>query len=221
MKSNFVTSPNPSEGGEPDAVSDKSGGLVKNNFRENVLPPSFGGAGGGQNVEMQANSVRPTSVTSPNPSEGGGPDAVSKNSGGVKLKQVDDNVGRTEAGYITANPHVYPYIKDIREELKNNPTEAEKVIWEYLRAKKTGYKIRRQHIIGNYIADFVCLSKKVIIEIDGKIHLQQKEQDEFRTYALNDEGYKVIRFTNEEVMANPQSVANQIKEILDNHQTTV
>lgn len=51
MKSNFVTSPNPSEGGESDVFSDKSGGLVKNNLGEKVLPPSFGGAGGGQNVE--------------------------------------------------------------------------------------------------------------------------------------------------------------------------
>ncbi len=158
---------------------------------------------------------RKENVTSPNPSKGGGQDAVSDISDGGKSKQMAENVGRTEAGYITANPHSYPYIIDVRTELKKNPTEAEKVIWEYLRAKKTGYKIRRQHVIDNYIADFVCLPKKVVIEIDGKIHLQQKEQDELRTYALNDEGYKVIRFTNEEVLANPQSVANQIKKVLD------
>ena len=180
---------------------------------------------------MNASSELPIGVTSPNPSEGGGQeelgsngkieisraqDAEAVNVAGVKSIPLDENDGRTEAGYITANPYVYPYIKDCREELKRNPTEAEKIIWEYLRAKKTGYKIRRQHVIDNYIADFVCLSQKVVIEIDGEIHLQQKEQDEQRTYALNDVGYKVIRFTNEEVISNSQLVADQIKEVLNN-----
>jgi len=220
-----VTSPNPSKGGGQDIISDfsKGGGqdavsnfcesVVKNNLGENVLHPTFGGDGGGQTL--------PNAMTTTNNSKGGGQDVASDIYDGGKSKQMAENVGRTEAGYITANPHNYPYIKDIREELKKNPTEAEKIIWEYLRAKKTGYKIRRQHIIDNFIADFVCLSKKVVIEIDGKIHLQQKEQDELRTYALNDDGYKVIRFTNDEVLTNPQSVANQIKKILDDRQTVI
>ena len=220
-----VTFPNPSKGGGQDIISDfsKGGGqdavsnfcesVVKNNLGENVLHPTFGGDGGGQTL--------PNAMTTTNNSKGGGQDVASDIYDGGKSKQLAENVGRTEAGYITANPHNYPYIKDIREELKKNPTEAEKIIWEYLRAKKTGYKIRRQHIIDNFIADFVCLSKKVVIEIDGKIHLQQKEQDELRTYALNDDGYKVIRFTNDEVLTNPQSVANQIKKILDDRQTVI
>ncbi len=73
--------------------------------------------------------------------------------------------------YVTANPAIYKKIKQIQESLKKNPTKAEKIIWKYLRNKKTGYKIRRQHIIDCYITDFVCLRKKVIIEIDGKIHI--------------------------------------------------
>jgi very-short-patch-repair endonuclease len=103
----------------------------------------------------------------------------------------------------------------MRDNLKDNPTEAEKVMWEYLRNKKTGYKIRRQHIIDDFITDFVCLSKNVVIEIDGKIHLKQKEYDELRTARLNELGYEVIRFTNEEVFANPELVALKIKEKLD------
>ena len=68
----------------------------------------------------------------------------------------------------------------------------------------------------NFIADFVCLSKKVIIEIDGKIHNFQKEQDEQRTIRLDKLGYEVIRFTNAEVLNSPYQVAQKIKAFLNN-----
>ncbi|NTW26040.1 MAG: endonuclease domain-containing protein [Lentimicrobium sp.] len=131
----------------------------------------------------------------------------------------DNNPEKTcrhgKPGYITANECSYPFIKDIRDTLKDNPTEAEKIMWEFLRNKKTGHKIRRQHIIDNYITDFVCILKKVIVEIDGKIHLKQQESDELRTQRLNELGFEVIRFTNEEVQANPELVAGKIKKYLD------
>ena len=123
--------------------------------------------------------------------------------------------GLSRPGYITANSKNYLLIKEMRDSLKENPTEAEKVMWEYFRNKKTGYKIRRQHIIDDFITDFVCLSKKTVIEIDGKIHLQQKEYDELRTARLNELGYEVIRFTNEEVFVNPELVTLITKEKLD------
>ena len=88
-----------------------------------------------------------------------------------------------------------------------------------MRNKKTGHKIRRQHVIDNFITDFVCLPKKVVIEIDGEIHIRQKEYDALRTNTLNEKGYKVIRFTNAEVFANPALVATKIKEILDSRKT--
>jgi very-short-patch-repair endonuclease len=161
-------------------------------------------------------------LTSPNPSKGGEQEGGEQEGG---EQEGGEQEGREQEkqrpGYITANLHNYPYIKDIREGLKENQTEAEKVIWEFLRNKKTGHKIRRQHVIDNFITDFVCLPKKVVIEIDGGIHLQQKEQDELRTFTLNEKGYKVIRFTNEEIFANPMSVANQIKEVLDARQTVI
>jgi ATP-dependent DNA helicase RecG len=118
-------------------------------------------------------------------------------------------------GYITANPLSYKSIREYRDELKKNPTVAEKIMWEHFKNKKTGYKIRRQHIIDDFIVDFVCLSKKVVIEIDGKIHLKQKEIDEIRTLRLNELGYEVIRFTNEEVFSNSDLVAFKTKEKLD------
>ncbi|MDH6343246.1 leucyl-tRNA synthetase [Parabacteroides sp. PFB2-12] len=106
---------------------------------------------------------------------------------------------------------------DIAKEYRANQTEAEDALWQALRAGQIGYKIRRQHIVNGYIADFINLEKSVIIEVDGGIHQtsEQKEKDELRTRILNDQGFQVIRFTNNEVLANPQSVANQIKDYLD------
>jgi very-short-patch-repair endonuclease len=118
--------------------------------------------------------------------------------------------------YYTANPYVYAHIKDARKNLLKSPTCAEHILWDYLRNRKTGYKIRRQHVIDKYVVDFVCLTKKLVIEIDGGIHLQQKEKDELRTKDLNSIGYKVIRFTNDEVYDHAGLVALKIKEELDN-----
>jgi ATP-dependent DNA helicase RecG len=123
-------------------------------------------------------------------------------------------------GYITANPKKYLLIKELRDSLKGNPTEAEKIIWRFLKNKQTGFKIRRQHIIDDYIVDFVCLNKDVVIEIDGKVHVNQKEYDDMRSARLNELSFKVIRFTNEEVFENPEKVANQIKLILESIQDT-
>jgi very-short-patch-repair endonuclease len=150
-------------------------------------------------------------MTSPNPSKGGEKDREIRWDNEVDGKEFKND----RPGYVTADLSNYRYLKVIREELRENYTEAEKLLWKYLRNKKTGYRIRRQHIIDNFITDFVCLSAKVVIEIDGKIHLQQKEYDELRTNTLNEKGYKVIRFTNEEVLSNPEYVAIQIKETLD------
>jgi very-short-patch-repair endonuclease len=89
------------------------------------------------------------------------------------------------------------------------------LLWEHLRDKKTGHKIRRQHIIDKYIADFVCIKKRLIIEIDGKIHLRKMKEDSFRTTMLATEGWKVIRFKNEDVEKDVVKVVNTIKHELD------
>ncbi len=103
-------------------------------------------------------------------------------------------------GWLTADQHFYPNLFEIRKRLKNELTEAEKVLWNELRAKKLGAKFRRQHVVDCYIADFVCLSLKLIIEVDGKIHLQQKEHDNLRDERLSLLGYQVVRFKNEDVI---------------------
>ena len=117
--------------------------------------------------------------------------------------------------YNTADTFIYKYIKDARKQLVENPTLAETILWKHLKSCKTGYKIRRQHVIEKYVVDFVCLSLKLVIEIDGPIHLQQEEEDRLRTYDLNDKGYTVIRYTNEEVFENVALVVQNITEILN------
>ncbi len=115
--------------------------------------------------------------------------------------------------YNTADSIVYKYIKDARKELMKHPTHAEIMLWKYLRNNQCGYKFRRQHVIGKYIVDFVCLPKKLVIEVDGKIHFKQQEEDANRTADLNAMGFRVIRFTNEEVL---QNVMNVIADISTN-----
>ena len=121
----------------------------------------------------------------------------------------------SKPGFMTADPVIYKRIKEIQEYQKKYSTKSERIMWNYLRNKKTGHKIRRQHIIDRYIADFVCLSKKLVIEIDGMIHIKQREYDEFRTSILNELGFEVIRFSNEDILKDSEAVALQIKEKLD------
>ena len=85
-----------------------------------------------------------------------------------------------------------------------------------LRAKKLGEKFRRQHIIDDIIVDFVCLSKKLVVEVDGGYHNNPEIQklDNIKTDILNELGYKVIRFTNEEVLINTDSVLQSVEEAL-------
>ncbi|MBS1487406.1 MAG: isoleucine--tRNA ligase [Bacteroidetes bacterium] len=116
-------------------------------------------------------------------------------------------------GFETADPHSYKKIKEFCDEQRANPTEAEGIIWNFLKGNKLGgYHFRRQHIIDRYIADFVCISKTLIVEIDGLYHSHpdQTESDAQRTKRLNELGYKIIRFTNAEVISNPESVLDKI-----------
>ena len=114
----------------------------------------------------------------------------------------------------TADPSVYPHLKNDRKRLLKNMTPAETVLWEYLKSGKLGVRFRRQHVIANFIPDFVALSCKLIIEVDGEIHDFQKEYDEDRTFLLEERGFRVIRFKNEEVLNNIEKVIEKIKENL-------
>jgi len=95
--------------------------------------------------------------------------------------------------------------------LRKNPTEAEKVLWSHLRFWQVdGYKFRRQQPIGNYIVDFVCLEKKLIIELDGGQHAEQNDYDARRDAWLREQGFTVLRFWNNDVLQNVSSVKDAI-----------
>ncbi len=100
----------------------------------------------------------------------------------------------------------YSTARTFARELRKNQTKAEAIFWSKVRGRRfLGYKFNRQFIIAykrsNYfIADFHCFEKKLIIEIDGKIHLKELEQDRFRDCVLIELGYTVLRFKNEEVL---------------------
>jgi very-short-patch-repair endonuclease len=102
-----------------------------------------------------------------------------------------------------------------RKELRNESTPEEILLWLQLKNSKTGFKFRRQHSIGGYIADFYCPAKKLIIEIDGPQHLKNREYDEIRSKYFEGLDMKVIRFTNSEVGTETQKVMNKIKEELN------
>ncbi len=118
-------------------------------------------------------------------------------------KAPSQREGEDTPGYMWADPSTYKVVKEYAEMNRATPTEAEKALWEMVKSKKlSGFKFRRQHIIGSYITDLVCLDRKLVIEIDGLIHQlpENKEADENRTLWLNEKGFKVIRFTNDEVL---------------------
>ena len=117
--------------------------------------------------------------------------------------------------FMTGGNNAYRLIEEAKR-MRKEPTDAEAALWELLRDKKLGDKFRRQHLIDDFIVDFVCLSKNLVIEVDGGYHNDptQKEYDEQRTLYLNEKGFKVIRFTNEEVLGNTEAVLTKIKQEL-------
>jgi very-short-patch-repair endonuclease len=98
------------------------------------------------------------------------------------------------------------WLRDTRKKLRNNSTDAEKYLWNYLKWSNFNWlKFRRQHSIGRYIVDFYCLKQKLVIEIDWNIHIDRQEYDWIRTEYLNSCWVKVVRFTNYEILNNLDS----------------
>ena len=126
--------------------------------------------------------------------------------------------------YETADDMEYELLKNNAIHNRQYATEAERLLWHYLKEKKIGYKFRRQHIVGEYITDFINLKHKLIIEVDGKYHqeVEQVKKDAQRTQYLEQKGYTVIRFANEEVFNHMEDVIKKIKETImaiDSHNT--
>lgn len=104
---------------------------------------------------------------------------------------------------------MYPHSDDFARALRKRSTDAENLLWKHVRAKRLeGLKFRRQEPIGEYIVDFVCHEKKVIIELDGGQHSIDRKKDKERDRWLSGEGFKVLRFWNNDIL-------RQIREILE------
>ena len=137
-------------------------------------------------------------------------------------KGVNDSTNKSlqkeskKFGYLTGGNNSALLIKKAQEN-RDNPTEAEALLWEQLKSKKLEHKFRRQHLINDFIVDFVCLSKKLIIEVDGGYHLAAKQQisDEERTKVLENEGFEIIRFKNQEVIGDNENVIKTIIQKLE------
>lgn len=112
-----------------------------------------------------------------------------------------------------AQLHNKPGYKPVRKFLRNNSTQAEIIIWRFLKKKQTGgFKFRRQHSIGSFIVDFYCPEKKLAVELDGDVHEVKKQAayDRARQRKIESLGINVLRFTNEEVIQNVEGVLKAI-----------
>jgi len=99
----------------------------------------------------------------------------------------------------------------LQRTLRNNLSDAEHALWRLLRGRQIrSLKFRRQHLFGDYILDFVCLENKLVIEVDGGQHGQQAAYDENRTRKLQAAGFRVLRFWNNEVLNEKESVREKI-----------
>ncbi len=104
-------------------------------------------------------------------------------------------------------------LTDRRRELRQKATPQEKLLWEKLRNRKLGLRFKRQYSIGGYILDFYCAEKRLIVEIDGKIHKlkENMENDKIRDEYFEKLDYETLRISNEEVDENIDKVIEKIK----------
>jgi ATP-dependent DNA helicase RecG len=119
--------------------------------------------------------------------------------------------------YRCADPILYGLLKQYARENRKHMTDAEDVLWSAIKGLQLGVKFHRQYIIKEYIVDFVCLECNLIIEVDGAYHLepQQAEDDEVRQSNLENIGFTVLRFTNDQVLYETDSVLEKIGQAIN------
>ena len=113
------------------------------------------------------------------------------------------------------------FIFENAKALRKNMTDAEHILWGYLKAKPNGFKFRRQHPLGIYIADFYCHKLKLVIELDGSVHDNEdvKQNDEVRQKLIEEDGLTVMRFKNQEILNDIQNVLKQLEQKYNEHLT--
>ncbi|WP_288280360.1 endonuclease domain-containing protein [uncultured Prevotella sp.] len=124
-----------------------------------------------------------------------------------------EDLGGSRSKWMTADPTEYELLKENAKSNRKNMTEAESVFWSMVKGSALGQRCLRQHIIGDYIVDFLFRKSKLVVEIDGGYHFtdEQQEDDALRTDWLEHQGYKIIRFKNEQVLFDTNKVIEILK----------
>ena len=213
--------------GDDVVVAENNNKVTLNFLRQQVQK-----AKGQPNISL-ADFIAPAPPTPPAGGETGTKDTPasnprSVNNGAIESSSLDtqtrENFGSGHSGEFGdvpfeayADPMVYGKLKEYAKTNRVLQTDAESALWAMLRNNKQGYHFGRQHIVGSYIADFSCLSKKLIIEIDGLIHEhpEHKLSDAERTQWLNEQGFTVIRFSNDRAINDTNDVCREIIEKLE------
>lgn len=118
---------------------------------------------------------------------------------------------------FTSSADQWQKLKPLAREMRHEPTAAEAALWQHLRNRRIGgAKFRRQHSVEGFIVDFVCIGKWLIIEVDGDIHEQpdQAAYDRERQARLEARGFRVLRFTNADILRSVEAAAEAIGEAL-------
>ena len=122
-------------------------------------------------------------------------------------------LGGAQEHVLTTDAQRWEKLKDYGRANRKQSTEAEQALWRELRGQRLGVKFRRQHAIGQFIVDFVSIGARLVVEVGGGVHAapEQAEYDAGRTHQLTELGYRVIRFTNEQVLGNMEMVLAEIR----------
>ena len=122
---------------------------------------------------------------------------------------------KTEYGWYTS-PQLWEQLKPLAREMRRTPTSSEDRLWQRLRNHQLrGLKFRRQHSIDRFIVDFYCSELRLVIEVDGPVHQYTPEEDAVRQAFLESAGMRVLRFTNEQVETNVESVLAEVGSALE------
>ena len=114
------------------------------------------------------------------------------------------------------DPYLRAKLRAAARQMRHEATPAEDRLWQQLRARQLcGYRFRRQHRIDRFIVDFACLQPALVIEVDGEVHRQQTEADQEREEILHQLGFRVVRFSNAQVLQQTERVLQELLSTLE------
>ena len=120
--------------------------------------------------------------------------------------------GKADSGGWRSDSELWGKLKPLARQMRREPTASERVLWERLRNRRLGgFKFRRQHSVERFIVDFYCAEAGLVVEIDGPVHQYSEEEDRIRQSFIEGQGLRVVRFSDEEVMRNINSVLKRVE----------